>query len=122
MAEYLPVRIPGKALVVPASAAVTGGQLVAQVSGSNTCAATAFATARWLGVAAFDVATGELLTIHCGGTQELTASGDITAGDIVVAAAAGAVATNATPGSGQQVGIALTTAASGAKVRVQMAR
>jgi len=120
MADYLPVRIPGKALVVPASAAVTGGQLV-QVSGSNTCAATAFATARWLGVAAFDVATGELLTIHCGGTQELTASGDITAGDIVVAAAAGAVAT-ATPGAGQQVGIALTTAASGAKVRVQMAR
>jgi len=121
MADYLPVRIPGKALVVPASAAVTGGQLV-QVSGSNTCAATAAASAAWLGVAAFDVASGGLLTIHCGGTQELTASGDITAGDIVVAAAAGAVATNATPGSGQQVGIALTTAASGAKVRVQMAR
>lgn len=121
MAEYLPVRIPGEALVVPASAAVTGGQLVAQVAGSNTCVPTAFASARWLGVAAFDVATGGLLTIHCGGTQELTASGDITAGDMVVAAAAGAVAT-ATPGAGQQVGIALTTAASGAKVRVQMAR
>ncbi|WP_134324707.1 capsid cement protein [Cumulibacter soli] len=122
MANYLPVRIPGKALPIPASAAITAGQLVA-VSGSNTVGPAGAASVAWLGVAAFDVASGELVTVHCGGTQELTASGAITAGAAVAAAANGAVATlGADPAAGTVVGVALTTAANGTKVRVQMAR
>jgi len=121
MAEYVPLYKPGESISSTASAAITGGQLCA-VSGSGTVAPTGAAGATWLGVAAFDVANGERVTLHKGGVQRLTASGAITAGDIVVPAAAGSVASNAAPGAGQQVGVALTTAANGASVEVDFIR
>lgn len=121
MAEYVPLYMPGVAITRQASATITGGQVVA-VSGSGTVGPAGAATAAWVGVAAFDAVSGDSLDVFCGGVQKCTASGAVTAGDIVVTGAAGTVATNATPGAGQQVGIALTTAANGAMVEVDFIR
>jgi len=121
MAEYLPIRTPGDALVSTASASITGGTLVA-VSGNGTVATAGAASAAWLGVAAFDAASGDSVTVYASGVQELTASGAITAGAQVVSGAGGTVVSSATPAAGTQVGVALTTAADGAKVRVKFAR
>ena len=130
MAEYLPIRTPGDALVSTASATITGGTLVA-VSGNGTVATAGANALNWLGVAAFDAASGDTVTVYASGVQELTASGAITAGDLVVAAASGQVSTLAavtTPTAGDVtgtravVGVALTTAANAAKVRVKFER
>lgn len=121
MGEYLPLHQPGHAVTRKASAAITGGQLVA-VTGDGTVGPTSAATAAFFGVAGHDAANGDDVTIHKGGVQRLVASGAIDDGDIVVAAAAGKVANNDTPGAGQQVGIALTTAADGETVEVDMVR
>jgi len=121
MAEYLPLHDDGDSITRSASAPVTGGQLV-RVSGSGTVAPVSAASADWLGVAAFDANTGDSVTVYCSGVQRLTASGAVTAGDILVGAASGQVATNAAPGAGQQVAIALTTAASGALVESKLVR
>lgn len=112
MAEYVPIRKPGADVPIATSAAVTGGQVVA-ISGSNTVAPTSAATAAWFGVAAFDGATGDLVTVHRGGVHELTASGAIAAGANVVAAAAGAVATVGAGTPDQVVGLAISAAANG---------
>jgi hypothetical protein len=121
VAEYLPVYRPGQVLTLKASATITGGQLVA-VSGSGTVGPAGAAATGWVGVAAFDAATNDNLTIHSGGVQSVTASGAITAGSPVIAGAAGTVVASATPPAGQQVGVALTTAADTAKVRVKFSR
>jgi hypothetical protein len=130
MAEYLPVKNPGEALVSTASAPITGGQLVA-VSGISTSAPAGANAANTLGVAAFDAATGEQFTIFAGGVQELVTTGTVTAGDIVVAAAAGTVSTLAavtTPTAADVtntraiLGVALTTATTGLKVQVKLDR
>lgn len=120
MADYLPIRIPGQALVATASAAVTAGQVV-EVSGNDTVAPAAAVSTKWLGVAAFDAKAGDRLTVHAGGTQAPKASGEITAGALVVTADAGKVAT-ATEPAAAIIGIALTTATDGAEVRVQFIR
>lgn len=119
MADYLPIRIPGQALVATASAAITAGQIV-EVSGNDTVAPAAAASAKWLGVAAFDAKAGDRVTVHAGGTQAPKASGAVTAGDQVAVAAGGTVATSA-DGVGA-VGVALTNAADGAEARVQFIR
>lgn len=121
MPDYLPLFKPGQAITRQASAAVVGGQVVV-VSGSDTVAPSSVASAAWLGVAAVDAAAGDQVTVYAGGVQRPLASGAITAGDIVVTAAAGRVVTNAAPAAGQQVGIALSTAAAGAPVDVLFAR
>lgn len=119
MADYLPIRIPGQALVATASAAITAGQVV-EVSGNDTVAPAGADSAKWLGVAAFNAVAGDRLTVHCGGTQAPIAAGAVTAGDTVAVAADGKVATAA--GTEAAVGIALTTATDGAEVRVQFIR
>lgn len=130
MAEYLPIRTPGDALVSTASATITGGTIVA-VSGNGTVATAGATSLNWVGVAAFDASANDTVTIFTGGVQEVTASGAITAGDLVVTAASGQVATLAsvtTPTAGDVtgtraiVGVALTTAANAAKVRVKFER
>lgn len=130
MAEYLPVNTPGQALVSTASATITGGQLVA-VSGVSTVAAAGANATNWLGVAAFDAVNTDLVTIFADGVQELVTTGTVTAGDLVVAATAGTVSTLAavtTPTAADVtntraiVGVALTTATTGLKVRVKLAR
>ena len=121
MAEYLPIYMPGQALTLKASATITGRQVVA-VSGSGTVAPAGAASTAAVGVAGFDAATNDNVTIYAGGVQEVVASGAITAGSPVICGAAGTVAASATPPAGQQVGVALTTAADGARVRVQFGR
>ena len=130
MAEYLPVKTPGEALPLTASATITGGQLVA-VSGVSTVAPAGANASGWIGVAAFDAATGDLVTVLNGGVQELVTTGTVTAGDLVVAGAAGTVSTLAvvtTPTAADVtntravVGVALTTATTGLKVQVKLDR
>lgn len=130
MAEYLPVNKPGQALVSTASATITAGQLVA-VSGVNTVAAAGANALNWLGVSAFDAVNTDLVTVYADGVQELVTTGTVTAGDLVVAATAGTVSTLAavsTPTAGDVtntraiVGVALTTATTGLKVRVKLTR
>ena len=121
MAEYLPIYKPGQALTLKASATITGGQLVA-VTGSGTVGPAGAASTAFVGAAGFDAEVNGNVTIFCGGVQNLTASGAITAGSPVIAGANGTVVTSATPPAGQQVGVALTTAADGAKVRVLVTR
>lgn len=121
MSDYSPLYKPGQDITRQASAAVTGGQLL-QVSGSGTVAPTTGATAAFLGVARFDAASGADVGVSKGGVQRLVAVGAIAAGDIVVAAAGGGVATNAAPGAGQQVGVALTSAADGVRAEIDMTR
>ena len=59
MAEYLPVRSPGQALTLTASATITAGQLLI-VSGSGTVAPSSAASQSWLGVAGNDAASAEI--------------------------------------------------------------
>lgn len=119
MADYLPIRIPGQALVATASAAITGGQIV-EVSGNDTVAPAGAGSVKWLGVAAFNAKAGDRVTVHAGGTQAPIASGAVAAGDQVAVAADGKVAVSA-DGVGA-VGVALTAAVDGAEARVQFIR
>jgi hypothetical protein len=130
VAEYLPLHDDGESITRQASATITGGQVV-MVSGSGTVATATAGVSTWLGVAAFDAANGDNVTIFCDGVQRLTASGTVTAGDLVVTAASGQVATAAavtTPTAGDVtttrglVGLALTTATNGNLVEVKLAR
>jgi hypothetical protein len=122
MAEYAPLYKPGQAFTRSASATITGGQLVI-VSGSGTVAPSSAATHSWVGVAAFDAANGDNVTVFAGGVQRITASGTVTAGNTVEAAASGAVAAH-TNGTADVniVGVALTTATNGNLVEVLLAR
>lgn len=121
MADYLPLFKPGQAVTRQASAAITGGQVV-MVSGDGTVAPATADTTAWLGVAAFDAASGDDVNVFSGGVQRPTASGAITAGALVECAAAGEVATAATPAVGTVVGVALSTAADGETVDVAFVR
>lgn len=122
MANYLPLYMDGDRLTLVAGGTLTGGQLV-YISGVNTVSATTTATAAWIGVAENDATVGQNVTVFCEGVQLLTASGGITAGDLVIAGAAGAVVTigsaTATTDS-QVVGKALTTATNGNPVTVRL--
>ena len=130
MPEYLPLHLPDLAFTRQASGTILGGQLVA-VSGSGTVAVAGAASLSVVGVAAFDVTVGQNVTVFCAGVQRPTASGAITAGDLLVSAANGQVSTAAavtTPTAGDVttsraiVGLALTTAINGALVEVLMTR
>jgi hypothetical protein len=122
MAEYLPLHVPGKAFTRQASAAIVGGNLVI-VSGSGTVAPSAAATHLWVGVAGFDAASGDNVTVYAEGVQRIIASGTITAGQLVEPAAAGAVAAH-TNGTADYnvVGLALTSATNGQLVEVDLLR
>lgn len=122
MAEYLPLFAPGKAITRSASAAITAGQLVI-VTGSGTVGPASAATHLWAGVAAFDAASGDNVTVYTGGVQRIVATGTVTAGQLVEAAAGGTVATH-TNGTADYnvVGLALTTATAGNAVEVQFDR
>jgi hypothetical protein len=119
MADYVPLYLPGNAVNSTTSAAVTGGQVV-YVTGSGTVGPTGAAANIPVGVAANDAASGAGVGYYSRGTvHRLTASGTVTAGDVVEAAAAGAVATH-TVGTNDSRGwaIALTTATTGNPVEV----
>jgi hypothetical protein len=122
VADYIEVSEPTTRRTRTAGGTITGGQLV-YVSGANTVQATSAATGAWAGIATQDATSGNKVGVISGNEQELTAAATIAAGDVLIPAASGQV----TPiGAGttysQVVGVALTGGASGAKVRVQMAR
>jgi hypothetical protein len=118
MSDYTPVINPGQAWTSTASAAVTGGQLLA-VSGSGTVAPAGAGATATLGVAAFDAPSGARVTIWPGVVHEVTAAAAVTAGQTLKAAANGQVTpwVSGTDAADLTVGTAITTAASGAKVR-----
>ena len=122
MAEYVPLYMPGAAITLPTSAAVTGGQLLV-ISGSLTVAPSTVATHSWLGAAAFDAASGDQVTVYCEGVQKFVATGSVTAGGNVEAATAGTVAAH-TNGTNDQniVGVALNTVTTGQTVYVSVTR
>ncbi len=123
MADYLPLHKPGEAITRSASATITAGQLLS-VSGSGTVAPCGAGDVFWLGTASKDTASGDPLTVFCGGTQRLVAgTGGVTAGTLVHAGAAGTVVTH-TPGTNDSaiVGVALTTATATNVVEIQMER
>lgn len=121
MTEYAPLYKPGQEVTRKASAAITGGQVV-EITGADTVGPAAATSKKVVGVATFDAAVGELVTVVSGGVQRPVASGAVTAGDLVVTAAAGKVATSAAPAAGTQIGIAHSTAADGEPVEVVWTR
>lgn len=130
MGDYTPIYTPGQTISGTLSTAIVGGNLVA-VSATGTIGVAGANSIAVVGVAAQDAASGARVAYYTGGVQELVTSGTVTAGDQVVAAAAGLVSTLAgvtTPTAADVtntraiIGIALTTATTGNKVRVQMNR
>jgi hypothetical protein len=128
--EYVPVFKPGQAITLKASAPITGGQIVV-VTGVGTVGPAGANAVNWIGVASNDAAINDNVAIFADGVQSVTTSGTVTAGDLVVCAAAGAVSTLAavtTPTAADVtntrgiVGVALSTAATGLKVRVKFDR
>lgn len=112
--DYSPVYKPGQAFSRTTSADVTAGQVLI-VSGVDTVAPSSAASVAFVGVAAFTAASGSDVTVLSGGVHILGATGAIAAGELVTAATAGTVATQATPSAGndvQVIGVALNTAAS----------
>jgi hypothetical protein len=130
MAEYLPLYEEGQAVTSQASATITAGQMVA-VSGNGTVGPAGANSTAWVGVAAFDAVSGDKVTYYSGGVQRPITSGTVTAGDLVVCAASGAVSTLAavtTPTAADVtntraiIGVALTTATTGLAVEVKFER
>lgn len=122
MGVYSPIALAGDRFTYTAGAAITGGQVV-YISGPTAVTPTSAATSAVIGVAAFDAASGGLVTVHSEGIHPLTASGAITAGDLVIAASGGKVTTigSATATTDSQiVGKALTTATDGNPVNVRL--
>lgn len=106
MADYLPRFTPGDDITFTASAAVTGGRLVA-VTGPYTVAHAPADSAAVVGVACFDAAIGEPVTISIGGVQRLTAASAIVVGTRVASAANGLADDTGT----NSIGLALQPAA-----------
>ncbi|HSV41494.1 MAG TPA: capsid cement protein [Nocardioidaceae bacterium] len=120
MTDYSPLYLPGKAVTVTASAAITGGKAI-KVSGDGTVATNAAASTYIIGVAGTDAAaSGDKIVAFLRGTvHRLLAAGTVTAGDLVEGAAAGAVATHTVGTNDARVfGIALTTASDGVAVEI----
>lgn len=123
MAEYAPLYDEGDKFTSTTSAAVTAGNALV-VSGSGTVAKSAGVNAAFIGVAAFDAASGAEVTVIAEGIHVLAASGSITAGNLVTTAASGAVAAWAagqTPDYSTIIGVALADAAD-SKVKVKLTR
>jgi len=122
MADYIEVFDEGTDVTYTAASAITAGQLVG-LTAAMTVAPTTGPTVAWAGVASTDAAAGARVGVVSGGVQELVASGAIAVGDLVAAAAAGKGATfGANTNYAQSVGLALTAAADGAKVRTKFNR
>lgn len=118
MASHVHLFTPAAAVTFTAQDAVKGGQLVA-IAGDRAVVPAEAGTAKHIGAAAFDVPAGEKVTVLRGGVQRLLAAGTVTAGNAVIAGAAGTVAdAGATPDALAVVGIALT---GGTNVHVEIA-
>jgi hypothetical protein len=111
VAEYTPVFANGTApWTLQASATVTGGRLV-ETTGNGTVGPAGAGSAKVLGVAANDAATGGKVAVWplAGCTHKVLGTGAIAAGDTLAAGAAGVVATlalAAAADAGKIVGVA----------------
>lgn len=138
--DYQPVYLPGIAISLTASAAVTAGDLV-EVTGSGTCAPVTVGSepaGKAIGLAASDAASGDRVTVYGRGTvHESVALGTVNAGDQVGSGVTGdtdagvrtvaAAALTGTPTAAEinaelskaraVLGVALTTATFPANVR-----
>lgn len=92
MADYLPKFDSGRPFTLTASAAVTGGRVLV-VSGAGTVAHAGADAANAIGVAGFDAALGEKVTVYPlkGTVHRLTAGAAIAAGARIGTLAAGKV-------------------------------
>ena len=109
MADHLP-KFTGGAVTFTASAAITGGQVV-EVTGDRTVGPSTAASAKAVGTAAHDAASGAKVVVHLPGPVDTAVSAAaILAGAKVEAAAAGKIQTATT---GYVLGIALTAAGAG---------
>lgn len=87
MGDYLPVYLPGGTLSLTTSAIVTGGSLL-EVSGSGTVASAGASSAKVIGTAAHDAASGARVNVYGRGpVHESIADGTVTAGTLVAASA-----------------------------------
>ncbi len=131
MADYMPVFLPGEAIPLTASGTISGGDLVV-VSGSATVAKAASTAGlrTVIGVAGCDAVANGRVTVYGRGTvHESVADSTVTAGDQVVTSGTSGkqvVKVADVPGTPDQasvnnaralLGIALTTATDGNKVR-----
>ena len=122
MAEYTPVFANGTApWTLQASAAITGGRLVA-VSGAGTVAPAGAGATNVIGVSANDAASGAKVQVWplAGLTHKVLGTGAIAAGDNLAAGAAGVVATVTFAAAGDPpkvVGVADRAAADATLVR-----
>jgi len=110
MSDYLPKFKPGQAVTFKASAAVVGGRLVA-VTGDRTVGPAGADSAAVVGVAGFDAAIGDDVTVftRAGGVHSLVAAGAIAAGAKASSAADGTVQT--VGATTNPIGLALEAAA-----------
>jgi hypothetical protein len=123
MADFVPLYKPGHSVPkTVATTAVIGGRLV-EINGAGTIGPAGAASIKVVGTAAQDAAVGDVVTVHVGGVQRLTASAAIAAGALVIAAAAGKVATAGAGTFDQVLGLAHTAAsADGDLIEVQLFR
>lgn len=112
MGDYAPKYRPGSEVTYAAGAAITGGQVV-YLSAAGTCLLTSAASAVVLGVAMFNVASGEKVGVSRGGVQRCIAVTAVTVGQPLKSAAGGKVTpmTIGTDAQDQYLGFALTAAA-----------
>jgi len=118
MADYTPVFPLGAApFTMTTSAIVTGGNLV-ESTGTGTVAHAGALSAKVIGIAGHDAASGAKLTVwplNC--VHETVTAAGVTAGNHLKAVAAGA-GVDPTPASYDvDVGVALTTATAGLVTR-----
>lgn len=121
MADYAPVyRNGSNPFTMTASATITGGQLL-DSSGSGTVAPAGAASVKVVGVAAHDCASGSRITVWPteGVVHETTNgnAGTINAGSVLISAASGNIDVVAAQTGTALLGVALTTAATAAKIR-----
>jgi hypothetical protein len=124
MADYTPIYSGGVVPFTATTSAIVNAGRVVKVSADGTVAhAASAADTSCLGVAATDAPSGAKVAVwplaNC--VHELTALATITAGDGVVAAAGGAVATATVAtaaAAGTLIGVATTTRTGAGTVRV----
>lgn len=113
--SYLPLYRPGDTVTFNVTTAVTAGQAVEVGTADMSVAPAAAASAKYVGVAGHDAKVGDKLTVEVGKPiHELKATGAITRGQKLEAAAAGSVRTLA---AGAAIFLALSSAADGGLVR-----
>jgi predicted RecA/RadA family phage recombinase len=110
---------PGDVLTLTAGGTISAGNLV-RISGNRTIVA-CDATHAPVGVALHDAASGDAVSVATEGVWPVKAAGAVAAGDMLVAAAAGAAAPdNTTPDAMFLVGMALEAIADTAVGRVKL--